>query len=170
MSVPVQWVVSLLVALQPQAPWRPTYEKTAEAIAKAAESDPVFDTDHGDEKTAALLVAIAYHESRFKPDAKSANGQYYCLYQIDKRHLAEPDKALSDPEVCTLAALKIVRDSLAKCSKHPEGDRLAIFMSGSCDKGVDGSRYRVFLAQKLIKDHPVEHEETGKGNREFAER
>jgi hypothetical protein len=154
MSVPATWVVSLLVALEPNAPWRATYEKTAEAIAKVAESDPLF-TEKGEQRTAALLVAIAWYESRLKPNAKSSNGQWYCLYQVDKRHLGgEPDKALNDAEVCTRAAVKIIKSSLAKCGKRPLEEQLAVFMSGSCEKGVAESRYRMFLANKLLKEHP----------------
>jgi len=167
MSVPAVWVTSLLVALQPQAPWRDTYDKTAEAIAKVAESEPLFD-EHGEERTAALLVAIAWHESRFKPNAKSANGQYLCLFQIDKRHLSDPDKALTDPETCARAATKILRASLQKCAKNKPDERLAVFMSGTCDKGVDGSRYRSFLATKLLKEHPVLREEVVVKSHEYA--
>jgi hypothetical protein len=162
MSVPVAWVVGLMVALEPQAPWRPTFEKTAEAIARVAESDPLFDDkEKGEERTAALLVSIAWYESRLKPNAKSANGQWFCLYQVDKRHLPDPQKALDDPEVCTRAAIKIIKGSLAKCASHPEGERLAFFMSGSCDRGLPDSRYRTFLAAKLLREHPVPREEGG---------
>jgi hypothetical protein len=155
MSVPVQWVVGLMVALEPSSPWRGTYEKSAEAIARVAESEPVFD-DHGEERTAALLVAIAWYESRLKPNARSKDGQFLCLYQVDKRHLADPQKALDDPEVCTRAAIKIIRSSLQQCgaAKKPFEDRLAQFMSGTCDKGVVDSRYRMFLAGKLLREHP----------------
>jgi hypothetical protein len=144
MSVPFQWVVGLMVALEPSAPWRGTYEKSAEAIARVAESEPLFD-DHGEERTASLLVAIAWYESRLKPTAKSKDGQFLCLYQVDKRHLPDPQKALDDPEVCTRAAIKIVRQSLHDCAKLPTDDRLAEFMSGSCTKGLADSRYRMFL-------------------------
>ncbi len=155
MSVPVQWVVGLMVALEPSSPWRGTYEKSAEAIARVAESEPVFD-DHGEERTAALLVAIAWYESRLKPNARSKDGQFVCLYQVDKRHLADPQKALDDPEVCTRAAIKVIRASLQQCgvAKHPLEDRLAQFMSGTCTKGVTDSRYRMFLAGKLLREHP----------------
>jgi hypothetical protein len=155
MSVPVQWVVGLMVALEPSSPWRGTYEKSAEAIARVAESEPVFD-DHGEERTAALLVAIAWYESRLKPNARSKDGQFLCLYQVDKRHLADPQKALDDPEVCTRAAIKIIRASLQQCgtAKKPLDDRLAQFMSGTCDKGLVDSRYRMFLAGKLLREHP----------------
>lgn len=153
MTVPATWVMSLLVALEPSAPWRTTYEKTAEAIAKVAESEPVFE-EKGEQRTAALLVAIAWYESRLKPNAKSANGQWLCLYQVDRRHLPEPQKALEDPEVCSRAAVKIIKGSIAKCGKKPLEEQLAVFMSGSCDKGLAESRYRMFLANKLLKEHP----------------
>ena len=154
MSVPVAWVTGLLVALEPQAPWRDTYGRTAEAIARVAESEPLFE-EHGEERTAALLVAIAWYESRLKPTAKSANGQWFCLYQVDKRHLPDPQKALDDPEVCTRAAIKIIRASLQKCATRAPEERLAAFMSGTCDKGLPDSRYRSFLAAKLVREHPM---------------
>lgn len=162
MSVPVQWVVGLMVALEPSAPWRGTFEKSAEAIARVAESEPVFDKN-GEERTAALLVAIAWYESRLKPTAKSKDGKFVCLYQVDKRNLADPQKALDDPEVCTRAAIKIIRASLKHCAKGPEGTRLAQFMSGRCDRGVKDSRYRMFLAGKLLREHPFPTGTTGGG-------
>lgn len=154
MSLPVPWIVSLMVALEPSSPHRATFERSAEAIARAAASDPLFD-EAGEARTAALLVSIAWHESRLRPDAKSKNGQWLCLFQVDRRHLAEPKRALEDPDVCTRAAVKILKGSLAKCSKNAENERLAMFMSGACDKGLSSSRYRMFLAKKLLKDHPV---------------
>jgi hypothetical protein len=160
MSVPVAWVVGLMVALEPQAPWRPTFEKTAEAIARVSESDPLFE-ERGEERTAALLVAIAWYESRLKHNAKSANGQWLCLYQVDRRHLPDPQKALDDPEVCTRAAIKIIKSSLQRCSRRPAEERLASFMSGTCEHGLPDSRYRVHLANRLLREHPVPHDEGG---------
>lgn len=156
MSVPAAWVVGLLAALEPNAPWASTYERTAEAIARAAESEPLFDVaERGEERTAALLVAIAWYESRLNPSAKSKNGRFYCLYQLERSHLAEPQKALDDPEVCTRTAMKLLRESLAKCKSRAPDERLAAFMSGQCDRGGPESRYRMFLAKKLAKEHPM---------------
>lgn len=154
MSVPVAWVVGLMTALEPNAPWRPTFERTAEAIAKIAESEPLFE-DRSEERTAALLVSVAWYESRLKPTAKSGNGRWYCLYQIDRRHLPNPQQALDEPEVCTRAAIKILRQSLERCATHPSPERLAQFVSGTCEKGLAESRYRMYLTNKLLKDHPA---------------
>lgn len=160
MSVPVQWVVGLMVALEPSAPWRGTFEKTAEAIARVAETEPLFE-EHGEQRTAALLVGIAWYESRLKPTAKSKDGQFVCLYQVAKRNLSDPQKALDDPEVCTRAAVKIIRSSLQKCAKNSVDERLAAFMSGTCDKGLSDSRYRMFLGAKLLREHPFPNNKGG---------
>jgi len=157
MSVPVSWVVGLLVALEPQAPWANTYEKTAEAIARVSESEPLWAAEEkGEERTATMLVALAWYESRLKPSAKSKNGQWYCLYQVGKGYLGpEPEKALTDQELCTRAAIKILRKSLELCKSRAPDERFAVFMSGVCDRGGVESRQRVFLANKLLKEHPM---------------
>jgi hypothetical protein len=157
MSVPVAWVVGLLAALEPTSPWSDTFEKTAEAIARVSESEPLFAADaHGEERTATLLVALAWYESRLKPSAKSKNGRWYCLYQVDKSYFgADADKALTDPEVCTRTAVKIIRKSLEQCKYRAPDERLAAFTSGRCDRGGPESRYRMFLANKLLKEHPM---------------
>lgn len=168
MSLPPAWVAGMMLGLEPSAPWRPTYDKTADAIAKVANAEPLFDGDAG--RTAALLVSVAWHESRLKPDAVSKNGQWLCLYQLDKRHLEDPKKALGDPETCTRAAMKILRESLAKCAKRPHGEQLAMFMSGSCDKGLPESRYRMFLADRLLAKHPIPVTPLGAGTDEAKKR
>jgi hypothetical protein len=156
MSVPVAWVVSLLAALEPTAPWSDTYEKTAEAIARVSESEPLFSVDdRGEERTATLLVALAWYESRLKPNAKSKNGRWYCLYQVDKSYFPDAEKALTDQETCTRTAVKILRKSLELCKARAPEERLAAFTSGRCDRGGVESRYRMFLASKLLKEHPM---------------
>lgn len=155
MRVPTAWVVGLLAALEPTSPWRDTFEKTAEAIAQVSESEPLFPVaEHGPERTAALLVSLAWYESRFKPDARSKNGRWYCLYQIDKGHFAEPERALKDQALCTRTAVRLLRQSLERCKMRAPDDRLAAYTSGRCDRGGAESRYRMFLARKLLKEHP----------------
>lgn len=156
MSVPVSWVVGLLMALEPTAPWSNTYEKTAEAIARAAESDPLFaDEEGGEARTASLLVSLAWHESRLRPDAKSKDGRFLCLYQVARSYLPEPKKALQDPETCTRAAMRILKRSFQTCTKRPLSERLAIYISGYCERGHPQSRMRMRLADKLLEEHPL---------------
>jgi hypothetical protein len=153
MSLPAAWIAGMMTSLEPSAPWSSTYDRTADAIAKLAEAEPLFEGDAP--RTAALLVSVAWYESRLKPNAVSSNGRWVCLYQLDKRHLDDPKKALEDPETCTRAAMKILRASLASCAKRAGDERLAMFMSGTCDKGLPESRYRMFLAKQLLAKHPV---------------
>lgn len=156
MSIPVAWVVGLLAALEPTAPWSHTYEKTAEAIARVSESEPLFaPEDGGVERTAALLVAVAWYESRLKPNARSSNGKWYCLYQLDRTHLPDAQRSLTDPVVCTRAAVQALRTSLELCKARPLEERLASFMSGKCGRGGVQSRQRFFLAKKLLAKHPL---------------
>lgn len=156
MSVSAAWVVSLLTALEPSAPWKDTYENTADAIAKVADSASLFPAEErGAEHTASLLVAMAWYESRLKPSAKSKDGRSFCLYQIDRSYLApDPKKSLEDPELCTRTAVRLVRQSFDLCKSRAPNDRLAFYNSGHCDRGGVESRYRMFLATKLLKDHP----------------
>ncbi len=154
MSVSASWIVGLMMALEPRAPWQSTFEKTAEAIARVAESEPLFE-DRGEERTAALLVSLAWHESHLKPDAKSRNGQWLCLYQIHRKHLADPKLTLADPEVCTREAVALLRASIQGCARRPPGERLAMFVSGTCEKGLAQSRQRIALANRLLRDHPL---------------
>lgn len=156
MSIPVSWVVGLLAALEPNAPYRSTYEKTAEAIARVSESEPLFPVEEeGEERTATLLVSLAWYESRLRPDAKSKNGRWYCLYQLEKGWLPNAKQSLVDPEMCTRAAVKVIRQSMTTCKSRPLTERLAYFTSGRCDRGGVESRYRMFLASKLLKEHPL---------------
>lgn len=165
MSVPVSWVVGLLMSLEPLAPWANTYEKTAEAIARVSESEPLWAAEEqGEERTASLLVALAWYESRLKPDAKSKNGQWYCLFQVAKSYLPDPNKALAEPEVCARVAMKLIRQSFQACRARPLEERLAIYTSGYCDRGGQESRYRMFLAKKLLKDHPMPQPSGGNSN------
>jgi hypothetical protein len=159
MSVSVTWVLGLMIALEPEAPWRGTYQKTAEAIAHIAEAEPLAfgakDKDADPARTAALLVAVAWAESHLRPNAKSRKGPYYCLYQLHRSHLPDPQQALDDPEVCTRAAMKLFRASFDKCNKQPVDERLAVFAASTCEKGVRQSRYRMYIAKKLLKEHPA---------------
>ncbi len=57
------WVLSLMVGLQPTAPWLKSYAESSAAIVEASIEAPLFAGDDGQGKTAALLVSIARSES-----------------------------------------------------------------------------------------------------------
>lgn len=148
------WILVLMVALQPEAPWIATYTGTARAIAEAAEREPIFDGDDGPERTAALLVALAWFESRFQADAIGDASQSFGLYQISRVHA--PALELVEPIDATTHALRLLRQSMAICAKRPMVERLGWYAAGGpgCDHAHDKSRHRMQLAQRLLREHP----------------
>lgn len=149
------WILSLMVTLQPEAPWKDTYPATAAAIDQVVEEQPsLFTDDHeGRAKTASLLVALAWSESSFKPNAVGKRG-VRGLYQIG----AKGD--LSDPLKASRLALEMMRESFRLCSARKVEERLAVYAAGgtSCkDPPADAlnkSRFRVAKAFWLVKKSP----------------
>ena len=151
------WILSLMVALQPEAPWKSTYEATAAAIDKVVqEEEPLFpDSDPlAREKTAALLVSLAWYESNFKPDAVGGHGRVRGLYQIAGHG------TLSDPLRATRVAIEMMRASFQLCGARPLEDRLAFYVGGgaSCrgasPASLGKSRVRVAKALWLVRHMP----------------
>jgi hypothetical protein len=150
------WILSLMIALQPTAPWSDTYAATARAIDQVVQEQPSLFTDdlEGRQKTAAVLVSIAWFESTFKPNAVGGGGRFRGLYQVGGRG----DQ--SDPVVASRIALTLVRESFRLCAARPAEERLAYYAAGgiSCRSvtpdAVAKSRYRVLKAMWLVKHHP----------------
>lgn len=67
-------------------------------------------------------MALAWYESRLKPNARSKDGRWYCLYQLGKSNL--PD---------------------ATCHKRALNDRLALYAAGRV-RPRRADSYRIFLA------------------------
>ena len=59
-------VLKMLYFLEPQGPYAPDYGEISEAIATASNQDPLFpQRPDGCIRTAAILVSVAWYESRF---------------------------------------------------------------------------------------------------------
>ncbi|HEU4411837.1 MAG TPA: transglycosylase SLT domain-containing protein [Polyangiaceae bacterium] len=144
------WVLSLLLFLQPDAPWRASYDETARAIAEAAErAEPLFPGPDGRARTAALLVAVAYHESRFDPKAVGDGGRSFGLFQLQRGGASN-----FTPQVAARRSLAMIRSSRNACRDRPENERLAAYASGRCDRGLEASRARMRLGRSLFAGHP----------------
>lgn len=90
------------------------HEDFVEPLATVLESEaPLFTHDDDKRKTAALMVAIGWRESRFKTDAVSKTKDF-CAFQLNRR----PD-LLHDPEGCARVAVAMVRESMRVCPKYP---------------------------------------------------
>lgn len=149
------YVLALMMLLQPGSPWKHTYIDTADAIATAAKEHPLYRDDHGF-KTAALLVAIAFHESVFKQDAVNPDvgGDSIGLFQVNVSNLPAlkmTREELFDPLTGARAALTVLRWSFAACRELPENERLSLYTGGpGCDHGRQESRDMVASQRWLL--------------------
>ena len=156
------WILLLMIGLQPSAPWADTYATTANAIAKAAEAEPLFAGEDGPARTAALLVAVAKFESNFKPGALGDKSTSVGLWQINQSNFAglgiTKAELLADRDLEVRAALSMMRASFKVCAARKAEDWLGHFASGgaTCTNvgGLIASRHRVGLAIRLFRDHP----------------
>jgi hypothetical protein len=178
--VPPEWVLALMLKAQPAHPYRATYERTSEAIARASEASPLFSGDRGDAKTAALLVSLAFFESGMKPDAagdcSDKTGQKrlactepgaiphsFCLLQIHESNLAgfgvTREEIQSDVGACVRTSLALLHQSFRICRALGLEDQVRWYAGGgpTCPTSEDAtrkSRHRVLKGRWLFDALP----------------
>lgn len=148
------WVIAAMVLLSPNV--GPRSMGLAEAIARHAESSPLYAGTDAPSRTAALLVAVTFRESSFRPDAvgdRDAKGAPHSFCAMQIHDTAGGHRGLlADVDACVAAGLAILRQSLTVCPKHP----LAFYARGP--KGCTSetaqriSRDRVALADRLLRE------------------
>lgn len=147
----VAWIISMMVLLQPSAPWKDSYESTAIAITQAVSQEtPLFDGIHGRERTATLLVSLAWFESRFDTKALGDHGQAHGLYQQHDHGV------LDEPFMATIIAIQQIRISSRICKSKPLEEMLGWYAAGGndCNRGLKESRHRVLKALWLFRNYP----------------
>ena len=176
--VTASWVLSLMMHAQSMHPYRATYERTSEAIAKHASERPLFSGQHGDAKTAALIVAVAQYESSFQPDAEGdctkggkkakcttpgAIPHSFCLLQVNESNFKTfgitREDIQTDIDVCVRTALSIMHQSFTICRALTLEDRLRFYAGGGngCPTNEDAaikSRQRMLRGMWLFKAVP----------------
>lgn len=55
---------------------------------------------------------------------------------------------VNNRKLCFYEGLKMIRWSYARCGQKP-GEKLKVYASGSCDKGGEASKRRIFLAERF---------------------
>jgi hypothetical protein len=136
--------------------WAETYPLTAAAIADASVRGPLFKGEDGPKKTAALLTAWAYHESRFDPKALGDHGTALGLWQI--HHSTVPDVPrdnLFDAAEAAIVARNLMHQSFRICSSFPLEERGGWYAAGGegCQEaGRKKSRVRIGLAMRIVKE------------------
>ncbi len=174
-TVIAAWVLSLLNATEPNAPWKDTYPATADEFARVANAEPLFAGDDGAAKTAALFVSVSWFESRHKPDAegdhtclardaagkctKKGEPRSFCLGQIGASNFAALGvtraSIQSSVSVCVGAMHEMLKRSLRVCAAHPLNDRLSWYATGGADcRPVRESTHRVRKAMWLLGAYP----------------
>lgn len=148
----------------PPAPWASTYDATAEGMAHVIQDPaerPLYEGADGRERTAALLVSLAWFESTFKPGAVGD-----CGADGEKPRACKPGELgrshglfqvqgagdLTDTRAATRAALVLLRQSFKACKKRPPSEWLGWYAAGGndCDRGLSESRHRFQKAQWLF--------------------
>jgi hypothetical protein len=171
-----EWILALMLKAEPSPPWRATYERTASAIAKAAHASPLFEGEHGAEKTAALIVGVAWFESAFKPDAAGdctdAKGAVldcrkpgaiphsFCALQVSETNFkglgTTREEVQTDIDACIRHGLRLMHQSFAVCRSAPLEERLTWYASGgpTCSEREDArrkARHRFLKGQSLFR-------------------
>ena len=143
----IAWIVSLMIGLQPTAPWGDSYESTARGIYEGAKVEPIFQGESGLRRTIALDVALSWFESRFDPNAVGDGGKSRGLYQI--QFSGESESVTHQ----TIRANRMIRESFRVCWARPLEERLGWYASGgpNCSRegGLKASRHRMMKAKKL---------------------
>lgn len=136
----IAWRAPLLADL-------PFYEEVAHDVADVAQDPneaPLFEGDQGRERTALLLLGIAYYESGgFARDVdedrrRGDAGKSHCLMQVQLR----PGESLPNRTACIRIALARTRESFALCQRMQAADRLGGYVRGHCRANDPEARRR----------------------------
>ncbi len=135
-----------------------TFSEIANAIANAANQDPLFPRHaSGCEATVCLLVALAWQGSRFQKWIMRGN-RNMGLFQI---RIPEGQKVSSSvvmlPVTSAFVAIDRLRESFRKSEGQPLGERLAFFVAESSGeearpspRSTHTSRETMILADRLF--------------------
>lgn len=138
----------------------PYYQEVAHDVADvalAADEPPVFDGADARERTAVLLLSIAYYESGFARDVdqgrrRGDSGRAVCLMQVQLR----AGESLRDRRACIALGLARVRESLALCAREAPADRLGGYVRGHCRADDPQARLRWRRAETWWSAHGAE--------------
>lgn len=128
-----------IVVLSPARSARDVESKweTADAIASATADVQEEDT----------LVLIAYLESNFRADVATCkrlgdHGKAFGTFQLHPIERSHARAVCGSPHEQARLALEYVRRSAEACPANVGADRLAMFVSGTCTRGIREARHR----------------------------
>jgi hypothetical protein len=114
------------------------FPEISEAIAIASTHDPILpNIEEGSEITAAMLVALAWHESRFRRSAVGDQGRSFGLYQIQPGVHKVNSNLLTLPRTASAIAIGLMKASVEWCLSHGRPWREALaWYAASSDAGA----------------------------------
>lgn len=134
------------------------YGEISFAIAKASNEDPLFpEHESGCEATACILVAMAWHGSKFHPNLIGLGGRTFGLYQLRPPTEEIDGSLMLTPINASFIALGLVRQSFQECEAMPWPERLTAFVTANGSEGasrheiVKKSMERLVLAHELFR-------------------
>ncbi|MEJ7730394.1 MAG: hypothetical protein WKG00_14390 [Polyangiaceae bacterium] len=149
---------------------RDRYAAIARDIAEVA-MDPaepaVFDGPRARERTAALVLAIAWHESGFRRDVDlglgpfaRGTGRYHCIMQVaverGKRASGWTGKELVEARPrCIRAALDILQRARGACRPQGPDAWMRLYVSGHCTRGRKAAEERLGTARRWLSAYPL---------------
>lgn len=133
---------------------------------------PFFVGDESKQRTAALILAVAFREGSLRVDVrgdKNKAGKFtsFCPMQINLPNDAKTsdgwngEDLVEDIEKCVTVGARMLRESIRMCPKHP----VAFYAEGIDIRACSSARAqrisndRMFITTKLLKEvqWPVEH-------------
>ena len=143
-------------------PWEDTLPDTAEAFAQAADVDPLGGiSGHPNVPlTAAILVVMGWQETRFDPNAIGDGGGSMGILQVSPQTAGLDDRTAGDlllPDRAAGIALEVIHQSFSICRKQPLERRLSWYAAGGsgCERRWELSEYRMRMAERLVREHPL---------------
>lgn len=78
------------------------------------------------------------------------------LYSFSKTEGLDGSDLVQDRKNCFRSALHIIRHSMKSCSSKPIAERLGIYTSGHCDRGINSSKIRMNMALSIYGSGKME--------------
>jgi hypothetical protein len=157
LSIDSPLVMKVLYSVEPYCPH---HGEISEAITGAANADPLFpDRFDGCFRTAAILVALAWLTSRFRPNIVGNNGTTFGLYGIrppasDANGKAITTNMLSNPRDASYIAIDLIRESMRKdCGRTWEERLFGYWDAQAHDSPMHQSLQVMLLADNITKNH-----------------
>lgn len=143
----IGWIVTLMMLLEPMGNG---YKSIAEGMNDGAFEVPLFAGENAHAKTLAVLVSLAWFESRFRTDALGDSGKSRGLYQVQAKEVP------TDPKGQTVQAAKMIKESFRVCKDKTLVEKLGWYAAGGpdCERGLRESRNRMKKAFWLLLKVP----------------